>query len=920
MSDWSSLKPGDVVVPRRATSPYGRWPGQVCRVVTRGGGHALLQLVDGFRQVSMGDLEQDFDRLAPPSLEPEAGTLDRRERLRARVLAAQLIAARETQPLFRLGLQPLPHQLWTAMKFLKQSGDRRALLLADEVGLGKTVTAGLIAHLLLTLPAPEGITRLAVVCPAPLVQQWADELQRIFQLEVQTPELGAATADCVVLSIDRLSGLDSEDERWKQIWSPARQLVIVDELHESRLGSSRLACIRRILSGPEPRNVLFLSATPFAGRVVDFLALVELLAPEAFLAALTESKLHGKWVTPQKERPELRPGDPGRLLAALARGGLPDLMVRHRRREARDLQGNPVLAGREVLRRRVKLGRGERALLRRLEHYLECHESNPAKKHALRELAASSWAALRAGLRSRSRTARRKGDLPRAEALDALLDQWPEGDSKLEALCKILTTEDVTLGEPQPGAYGFKLHAIRPRFVVFTNLIETRKFLETELNRRFVLHGEPRPARSLDHDHDRRQAALDAFGRGETRILVGTRLASRGLNLHGAAVLINYDPPWNPAELDQRIGRIHRVGQARPSRVYNLVCHETLDSAVYDTLTSAIGRRLEQHLALDPAASADLQADIADLLGEEKGFKAWLRGMALRRQRPKADTGRQDAALRRIDQAADLWRDLSRLFRRCSGLNELRHLAPLQELENIEDQVAAFVRTLARIHRVPLTDHTDARGQRYIKIGAVAHTLGAPATTTEANPLTDLQGTALTFSGQAAALNSTLEYLGVGSPRLFSLLASVAHPNFGGRLAAAGFTLPQFGISTGAIVYFLVSAPSPADPARAMVVRVAAEVVVQHGRQPPEGIDHVVTSSAFPNLLDLEELPTQSASGNATEQLGDLIEAARERLTARLDSEMGKTPWHATPVAVCAFENKSSFRRLWQGARDFLAR
>ena len=923
MSEWSSLRPGDFVVPRRAATRYGPWPGRVCRAAARGGGHVLLQFVDGLRAVPREDLERDYYLLDAPSLSSEAGARDARERLRARLLAAQLVCARETQPLFRLGLQPLPHQLWTASKFLELSGPRRALFFADEVGLGKTVTAGLIAHLLRNLPPPGRVERLAVVCPAPLVQQWADELKRLFQLEVQTPEPGSATADCVVLSIDRLAKLSLDDERWTVTLTPARQLIIFDEVHEARLGSRRQACIRRILAGPEPSNVLFLSATPFAGKLVDFLSLVGLLTPEKFSEALAACELRERW----GPRPRLSPGDPARLLRALTGRGLPELMVRHRRREARDMRGNPVLAAREVRRQRVKLNRGERGLLRRLERYMVQHVPSPTKRHALRELAASSWAALRKGLLSRARAARRGGDLARADALDALLDAWPRGDNKLETLCSTLTAEDETLGEPLPGAYGIKVEALRPRFVIFVNLIETRRHLVRELNRRFALQGEPPLARGLGQQPERMAAALDAFRRGETRILVCTRLASRGLNLQGA-ILVNYDPPWNAAELDQRIGRVHRVGQARPVRIYNFGCRETLDGKVYDALTSAIGRRTQQHLAmqgLSPGDGADLKSDLADLLGHERGFRAWLRGLAFHRKESKDD----GAALRRVDEAADLWADLSQLFRRCSGLDELRNLAPLQQLDAVEEKVSAFVRTLARIHDTPLIDHTDARGHRYIKTkpaaGALDHGLDRSAAT---SPLASLQDAALTFSGQDAALNASLEYLGIGSPRLLPLIASVAHPDFGGQVAAAGFTQPQFGVSAGAIVWFLLSTASPNDPARAMAVRVEAEVVLLRGRPAPAGLEHVPTSIGFHGLRDLNLSNWSSTPGlpdasGKQEDLAALESTALEQLHARLAAEQPPTDdapaWYATAVASCVFENKSRVRRFWEKAQELLA-
>lgn|GEM_PF-2912706 len=930
-----SPREGDVVVPRAAAVRGGRtpWPVRVLSVDEQGA-QVFLQHVDGDEAIearTFEELSEAFEIV--PGLEEELATLDLKgaglaeantasllARFRARLLAARIDCFGRTHPhLHHLAIQPLPHQAATASRFLEKPNDqRRCLLLADEIGLGKTVTAGLIARLLLDLGE---LQRLIVLCPAPLVRQWSVELKQLFDLEAEVRELEYAAAGNAVISIDTLK--KAEDADWERLFTMPCDTVFIDECHEIRFGSLRYRCVERLLAHREIQNLILLSATPFSGTGRDFLGLVTLLraAPQKPIAMRLENL---------SEEQSLR------RLEKLVESELPELMVRHRRRDVRDEKGRPVFPEITVVRHKITLSRAERRVRSGLDGYIagcrtkgSARPFNESTAHALHAALASSFHVLRRDLQRRldalqaspPSAARERETL----ALEKLIDRWPSRDSKLEALLGIIGREEKVWSRARRRD-GARSEPTPPlKFVIFTNRLATQAYLVQKLNERPNpnlgqtdprLPSPPAPAVAvaLGRDLDEQSDALDAFA-GPARFLVCVRLGSRGLNLQQATVLINYDLPWNPAELEQRIGRINRMGQSQPTKVINFQCEGTINERVYDCLSREI-RRQTQSLAgvsrrsrRPNEAAAEADENVTAILGSSKRVIDWLRDLVIEEQ---AAVPKAPAAVRReIERASATWNALSRLVRRTGEfkLDQAGALAPLRAQQEIEA-------TLERFFRL----HVAIRGGAWIPMGRCSRIMLADGRDSM-DALAALHGKTVTFSGQVAALDRNVEYLGIAHALLPAVIRETAAYSFGGRTIDLRAALAAWRASRGVVVYYLVSLPDPARPGAMRPTRLDGVVVTDDGRAAPHGLADALV--CLPEkTLRIATARRRGGPVTATfEDLRRLREEADAAMSRRLRSaaedpaaeEQAPT---FQPIALCRFENRPGLggriRRLRQ--------
>ncbi len=439
----------------------------------------------------------------------------------------------------RLRFEPFAHQLQAAARVLRTMQGRA--ILADEVGLGKTIEAALVLSELRL----RGLARRALILvPAGLVEQWQEELDRKFALPsvVAKGRQWAPSDDngdqpvvlASIASARRPPLLDA-------ITAPQWDLVVVDEAH--RVRNPRRASGKLVRSLRTSR-LLLLTATPIENRLTDVHDLVSLVRP-------------GHLGTPSNFRARYGRGegtDQASDVAAL-RSRLGEVMVRHRRSEVA-----LMLPRRLAVTHRVMPQPDEADLYRRVADRVraEGRGATPARAMALRsvaKLAGSSPAALVGGLNKQgwsdlAEDARRLPATEKAAALLEVLARHRDRDEKV---------------------------------VVFTAFRRTLEFLDDLLGSSGMAvaryHG------SLGRRA--KEAAISSF-REEAQVLLTTEAAGEGRNLQFCHVMVNFDLPWNPMRIEQRLGRIHRIGQTHDVEVTNLVSKGTIEDRVLGVLEAKI--------------------------------------------------------------------------------------------------------------------------------------------------------------------------------------------------------------------------------------------------------------------------------------------------------------------------------------------
>jgi len=446
-----------------------------------------------------------------------------------------------------------------ALRRLYEEGAVR-LLLADDVGLGKTVMTGLLIKEM-TL---RGLARrILVVTPRFLTFQWRRELAEKFDIYCAEKD---PRADCVVVSVDYLKKRLREyaEEEW--------DLAVFDEAHNLTVGArgptQRYAAAQTVAS--KAKNVLLLSATPHHGKRHDFVMRLRLLDPSV---------------------------DEGVLRAAVKR-----LVVRRLREDVKEEAGIPErYVSPPVL---VELTKEERQLydevLRYVKHYYDAARRTGGKKRralglvavVFQKRASSSIAAIKKTVERRIQALQqmRAGLLKptydvksEREAVERVVADINAIDAELEQLRKLKQLAEAVKRDSK---YQKLLELLErhkdSKVIIFTQYRDTMQYLAERLaglGEVVALHG--------GMAEEERKAAEEKFRR-TGKILVATDAASEGLNLQVANILVNYDLPWNPSRLDQRIGRVHRYGQTKPVFVYNLLVAGTIDGRVYQVLLQKI--------------------------------------------------------------------------------------------------------------------------------------------------------------------------------------------------------------------------------------------------------------------------------------------------------------------------------------------
>ena len=644
-----------------------------------------------------------------PSLHRRPGALPPRreaERIRLAHLFDPYLAVHTSK------IEPLPHQI-TAVYGAMLDRHPLRFLLADDPGAGKTIMAGLLIK---ELVIRGDLERCLVVAPGSLVEQWQDELGEKFDLDfvILTRDLLAASRRGDPFSghprlIARLDMLSRGEDLQHLIRSADEwDLVICDEAH--RMSASYFGAevkytkryqLGRLLRD-RARHFLLMTATPHNGKEEDF---------QLFLALLDPDRFEGRF----------RPGVHSRDAS--------DVLRRLTKEELRRFDGTALFPERRAYTARYELSEPESALYETVTRYVQ-EEMNRAERFAatderrrvnvgfaltvLQRRLASSPAAIHESLKRRLArmedrlTAIREGGsspalgpVPNPDELEEATETEIEAaeervldQATAAATMEELETEIATLRRLEEQARALRRrdtdtkwrelhdvldhplmtdeHGKRRKLIVFTEPRDTLEYLAERIRTRLgkpdgvvVIHG--------GVSREARREAVEAFMNDpEVVVMVANDAAGEGVNLQRAHLMVNYDLPWNPNRLEQRFGRIHRIGQTEICHLWNLVAKDTREGAVY-------ARLLEK---LDVARKA-LGGRVYDVLGRLFEGRA-MRDLLLDAIRYGESPEARNRLFEKVDQAAAVER-VGDLLAERALVRE--HLSPATIAE-IRDQMA----------------------------------------------------------------------------------------------------------------------------------------------------------------------------------------------------------------------------------------
>ena len=448
------------------------------------------------------------------------------------------------------GVEAHWYQVETVRKVLKQYRGR--VLLADEVGLGKTVEAGMVLKEYVLRGMAE---RILILVPASLVGQWRDEMAAKFGIDCATSHDPLLRSDPgqfwaqprVIASI----AAARRKEHAELLAGLNYDVVVVDEAHHLR---DQASASYRLVNSLQKRFLLLLSATPVQNSLIELYNLLTLLQPGIFK---TPKEFRAAYMVPGRPR---EPANRARL-RELMRG----VMVRNTRalaalrmprRHASTLRAAPDAAEAACYAELTALVRGMAAggeasgqVPHRLslQHLLTAAGSSPAAS---------------------------------AAAIARFVERHP-GDARWTAL--LARTRAIAAGAKEAALMRLLAQNPAEKKLVFVHHRDSLAHLADRLRR----EGMAFATFSGDMSGPAKDAAVETF-RDQAPLLLCTESGGEGRNLQFCNTLVNYDIPWNPMAIEQRIGRIDRIGQAREVFIFNLVTAGTIEDAVLRILDEKI--------------------------------------------------------------------------------------------------------------------------------------------------------------------------------------------------------------------------------------------------------------------------------------------------------------------------------------------
>lgn len=512
----------------------------------------------------------------------------------------------------------LPHQIEAVYHYILKNPNIR-FLLADDPGAGKTIMAGLVIK---ELKYRGLVNRTLIIVPGHLKEQWLREMKERFQERFIIVDRGVMNASWGQnIWVDRpqiITSLDfaKQDDVMFALKDSSWDLVIVDEAHKMSAYKygEKIDKTARYRFGELISNIakylLFLTATPHRGDPENFRLFLDLLQPGFFANTemLTQS-IH------DKDNP---------------------LFLRRLKEDLKGFNGDPLFPPRKVETIKYRLSDDEKNLYNAVTKYVEEYFNRALQKEKrnvtfaltiLQRRLASSVRAVRRSLerrRDRLKDLLRKGQLIQEvgypeEYLEDLEEskRWEKEEELLEKLTSAETLDElraeidklqelvVLAREAEKHEIETKLMKIKEvldlqkvretgtKLLIFTESRDTMEYLEEKLRKWgytvAVIHGGMNMDSRIRAEHEFKNRA---------QIMVATEAAGEGINLQFCWLMVNYDIPWNPNRLEQRMGRIHRYGQQNEVHIYNLVAVDTREGRILEKLFEKLDR-MKEHLGSD---------------------------------------------------------------------------------------------------------------------------------------------------------------------------------------------------------------------------------------------------------------------------------------------------------------------------------
>ena len=544
--------------------------------------------------------------------------------------AQRIRYAYQFDPLFAVSVaqvDPLPHQIEAVYHYILRN-PRIRFLLADDPGAGKTIMTGL---LLKELKYRGLVRRTLIVVPGHLKDQWLREMKERFGETFTVVDRSVINATWgrnvwqeqpqVITSMD----FAKQDDVMATLSEVHWDLVVVDEAHKMaayRYGEKTTRTERYRLGELLSRTsnfLLFLTATPHRGDPENFRLFLDLLQPGFFANS--------------------------DLLNESVKNADNPLFLRRLKEDLRDFEGRPLFPPRRVFTKTYRLSDDEKRLYNAVTEYVEksYNKALAAEKRnvafallILQRRLASSLRAVRRSLERRKERLEEllklgkwlaeRGtvdeeeleDAPEAERLkreEELVERLTAAETREELQTEINTLAELIrlareaerheletkLTELRRVMEDEQLQQTREKLLIFTESRETLEYLAEKLKdwgySVVTLHGGMNLDARIRAEHEFRERA---------QVMVSTEAGGEGINLQFCSLMVNYDIPWNPNRLEQRMGRIHRYGQQKEVHIYNLVAADTREGKVLE----ALFRKLER---IQNALGSDR---VFDIIGE----------------------------------------------------------------------------------------------------------------------------------------------------------------------------------------------------------------------------------------------------------------------------------------------------------------
>jgi SNF2 family DNA or RNA helicase len=805
-------------------------------------------------------------------------------------------------------IEPKLHQVFVAHRVATKLQPR--MILADEVGLGKTIEAGLV---LKELRARGTLERVLIVCPASLQYQWQHELASKFNEDFTLMDAPAARhfgqggtnpfsrQANIITSVNYVQS----DRRIGQILEVPWDLVIFDEAHR----------IRRWLAGSSPRvtrayrladelkelvdGILLLTATPMQLHHYELYSLVELIEPGLFdsfeeydrrrklLPALNDLMrglkewnvlspaersnivdVHRQILLGSGDRPlavdDLDPESAREAVmdSLVQRHPLAQVMIRNRKAEIGGF------AGREASRILVELTPDELELYEDVAEYLR-HGYNRAvasNQNAVgflmvtyqKMLASSPYCIMQSfrrrvdKLQQRLAGANTQRPASKAVLLDDLREELEDADvlesyedkslqaelvnSEIADLENLIHRLENLPGDTKADELLAALDEIwtdnpTEKVVIFTSFRDTQTYLAGLIEEHLTIQGRPAKVARFNGilSLDQKEQAIRHF-RNDRDVLISTEAGGEGRNLQFAHILINYDLPWNPMKVEQRIGRLDRIGQSRTVFIYNLACAKTIEERILDVLDQRIQLFSEAVGSLDPILG-DLEGRLAELIMRHSDQ------FDIEFDNFESDIERQTLEARENERVlADLV--LDRASFRQDRATELLGATPLATARDLE----SFVGRCLDYFGGTLMEHAEG-GQQLTLSPRLASTLHVSAS--------QYRGV---FDPEQALSMEDLPFLAIGHSIIDELLDLAAgNDDHTAVEAVEGLTNPRL----------------------ELIYQLRAETIPPVGRI----MRHVVGADLRVTVEEVDSMPApkKPASGSAPEWIEHALEASRDR-------------------------------------------